>query len=255
MNIFLETILVLVIYFTIFFVIAKLKKDNSIVDIAWGLGFVVVALFSLIRGNMYTTRGILVTSLVTMWGLRLAYHLFLRNWSTEEDYRYKEMRKKWGDHQYLNSFFKVFMLQAIILFIIAFPIIIINSSENIGLNFLDYVGIVIWGIGFFFEVVGDKQLKNFVENRKTGKEIMTEGLWKYTRHPNYFGESTMWWGIFLIAFSGTGKIITIISPIVITFLLLFVSGVPLLEKKYSDRENFKEYSKRTNKFFPWFPKK
>ena len=140
------------------------------------------------------------------------------------------------------------------LFIVSLPITYGNNSPNQGLGWISYIGVAIWIIGYFFEVVGDKQLKDFLADPKNKGKLMTSGLWSYTRHPNYFGEATMWWGIFLIAITSLSGIWIIISPIVITYLLVFVSGVPMLEKKYKDRPDFILYSKHTPKFFPWFPK-
>jgi steroid 5-alpha reductase family enzyme len=247
-----ETLLVLFVYFNIWFLIGQLKKNNAVVDIAWGLGFVVVALFTFIYSEMVLINYV-ITILISLWGLRLGYYLFKRNWNKKEDYRYVEMRKSWIKYPMLQAYLKVYMLQMILMIIISIPIIFINSSSD-SLSLIAYFGILIWIIGYFFEVVGDYQLKVFVKNPNNKGKIMKTGLWKYTRHPNYFGEATMWWGIFIISLSVDG-IYTIISPILITLLLLFVSGVPLLEKKYKDNKEFQEYAKVTSVFIPWFVKK
>lgn len=139
--------------------------------------------------------------------------------------------------------------------LVSTSVIYINNSVPTPLGVLDYLGLTLWIIGYYFEVVGDRQLKDFLKKPENKGKIMKDGLWSFTRHPNYFGEATMWWGIFLIALSIPGGIITIISPLTITILLLFVSGVPLLEKSMADNKDFQEYMKETNKFFPWFPKK
>ncbi len=249
------SLLILVLsFFIIFFIISRYKDNNSLVDIAWGMGFVLVALYSFIIANNYTTRNIIVTLLIFIWGVRLSFYLFKRNWNSEEDFRYQKMRKKWGDKVALNSFFKVFLLQAVILLVISYPVFLININSESAWNFLDTLGLLLCFIGLFFEVVGDKQLKEFINNREDKNQIMTEGLWKYTRHPNYFGEATIWWGVFIIAISVEQGITTLISPILISYLLLFVSGVPLLEKRYKDNQSYQRYAQRTNKFFPWFPK-
>lgn len=256
MSIYFQLAAILSLYFITLFFIAQKLKNNSIVDIAWGAGFVIISLFSLIIGNAKTERAIVVTILVTLWGLRLFYHLAKRNCGKPEDYRYVNMRKRWGTKfARLKAFLNVFVLQGVLQYIIALPIILVNSTKSSELNILDYLGILIWIIGFFFEVVGDKQLKIFKSNPINKGKIMKTGLWKYTRHPNYFGEATMWWGIFIIALSVNGGFAAIISPILITLLLLFVSGVPLLEKKYKNNQEFTEYARKTNKFFPWIPKK
>lgn len=255
MNIYIQTILLIFIYFTIFFIVAQIKKDNSIVDIGWGLGFVLVSNYSLIGSEHFNFRSIITTIIVTLWGLRLFYHISRRNVGKPEDFRYAKMRKEWGKWLVPRAFFQVFMLQGFMMFIIAYPIVIINNSVNNDFKITDAIGLIIWAIGFFFEAVGDKQLRNFKKDSNNKGHILKNGLWKYTRHPNYFGEATMWWGIFFIALSVDSGIYGIISPIVITLLLLFVSGVPMLEYHYKDNLEFQDYAKVTNKFFPWFSKK
>ncbi len=241
-------------FFTVFFIIAQVVKNNAIVDFAWGLGFVLVAVYSLLAGPL-TSRGIIVTILVALWGLRLFYHIFRRNWGKPEDFRYAKWRREWGKWVVPRAFFQVFMLQAVIQLVIAWPIILVNTAENISLGIWAVLGIVVWVIGYFFEVVGDKQLADFKKNPANKGKIIRGGLWRYTRHPNYFGEAVMWWGIFLLALPVPLGLTGIISPVVITLLLLFVSGVPMLEKKYADNPEFQEYARVTNKFFPWLPRK
>lgn len=255
-NIYINVGILLLIYFLVIFIAAQILKNNSIVDSFWGPGFFLVALYTFIVSENIGLRSIIVSLLVTIWSLRLFTHITIRNWNKPEDYRYINMRKRWGtSFPRLKAFLNVFVLQGVLLYIIALPIIGANTMINQELKAINYIGIVVWIIGFFFESVGDKQLKDFIQNKNNKGKLMTGGLWQYTRHPNYFGEATMWWGIFLIAISSIDQIGFIVSPILITLLLLFVSGVPLLEKKYKDREDFIEYSKRTNKFFPGFPKK
>ncbi len=262
---FLITFGFLLIYFIVFFVIAQKKKNNGIADVAWGLGFVVVALVSLIVNQNFTLIPITITILVSLWGFRLFYYLVKRNWHAEEDYRYVEMRQKWGKNFTLNAFLRVFMSQMLILLVISLPIqlaamdqspIVITGSTPIG--YIIYgLGLVLWIIGYFFEVVGDAQLKAFKKDGTNKGKIMSSGLWKYTRHPNYFGEATMWWGIWLISMSTLYalNLLGFVGPTLITYLLLFVSGVPLLEKKYQDNKDFQEYARKTSVFFPLPPKK
>jgi steroid 5-alpha reductase family enzyme len=256
---FLVNILVLLVFFILFFILAQVKKNNGLADMAWGLGFVVVAITSMIYTQNYTILGITITALVTLWGLRLFFYIGLRNWNKPEDYRYVAMRKRWEPHVVIKAFFYVFMLQMSFLYIISAPIQLTHyiSSEVEGLGFIPYIiGLVIWIIGFFFEVVGDAQLKKFKQDSNNKGKLMTKGLWSYTRHPNYFGESAMWFGIGIIALATLNPLalIGLVGPLFITYLLLYVSGVPLLENKYKDREDFKAYQKRTSKFFPLPPK-
>ncbi len=255
MELYLESAILVFVYMTLFFLLATVKKNNSIVDYGWGLGFVLIAVYSLIRSGNYNQKTLLVTSIVAIWGLRLFYHILLRNHGKPEDFRYATWRREWGKWLVLRAFFQVFMLQGILMLIIAFPIVL-NNSKNIGnLGIIETVGFIVWIIGFFFEVVGDKQLKEFIKTRKTKGSIIKTGLWKYTRHPNYFGEATMWWGIFLIVLATKNGIWAIVSPLTISFLLVFVSGVPMLEKHYRDNAEYQDYASRTSKFLPWFPKK
>ncbi|MFA9422723.1 MAG: DUF1295 domain-containing protein [Sedimentibacter sp.] len=254
-NVYITVSILILVYFSVIFVVAQILKNNSIVDSFWGPGFLLVAVYTFINSSEYNVISALVTILVSIWALRLFTHITLRNWTKPEDYRYINMRKKWGtSFPLLKAYLNVFILQGVLLYIVALPIISVNSSIAEKINPLNLIGLVIWIIGFYFEVVGDKQLKDFKSNAANKGRLMTEGLWKYTRHPNYFGEAVMWWGIFLMSISRISHIINIISPITITFLLVFVSGVPLLENKYKDRPDFIEYCKITNKFFPWFKK-
>ncbi len=242
-------------YMTVIFIVALFKKDNSIVDIAWGLGFILVALLTFFLEKEFAVRHILVTVLVLIWGTRLAVHILFRNKGRGEDFRYAQWRIEWGKWFLLRSFFQIFMLQGLLLLVIAYPVILTNHSRKEGISYLDLVGVVLWITGFFFEALGDFQLSRFKRDPGNKGKIMRSGLWKYTRHPNYFGEAVMWWGIFLIALSVPLGWTAIVSPFLITFLLLRVSGVTMLEKKYVGNEEFEDYAKRTSAFFPWFPKK
>ena len=256
---FLINILVLLVFFITFFIIAQIKKNNGIADMAWGLGFVVVAVTSLIYTQNYTLLGITITALVAIWGIRLFFYIGIRNWNKPEDYRYVAMRKRWEPHVVIKAFIYVFMLQMSFLYIISLPIQMTNfiSIEVSALGYIPYIiGLIIWIIGFIFEAVGDAQLKAFKKKPDNKGKLMTTGLWRYTRHPNYFGESAMWIGIWIISLASLDllALIGIIGPLFITYLLLYVSGVPLLEEKYKDREDFKAYQKQTSKFFPLPPK-
>lgn len=243
------------VYMTAVFLIAVLAKDNSIVDVAWGPGFILVAVVTFWLRPGFEARHLLITLLVAIWGLRLAIHIFLRNRGRGEDFRYAKWRKDWGRWFIPRSFFQVFMLQGIFMLIISSSIVLVNRSPESGLTLLDALGGILWLIGFLFEAVGDYELKRFKQKPESKGKIMKTGLWKYTRHPNYFGEAALWWGIWLIALSVDSGWAAIISPLTISFLLLKVSGVKMLEKKYAGNEEFAAYARRTSPFFPWFPKK
>ena len=184
----------------------------------------------------------------------MASHIYFRNRGKKEDFRYLAWRKAWGKTFFWRSYLQIYLFQGFLLLIVVSPIILVGTFEQQPLGFLDFAGILIWVFGFIFEAVGDYQLSQFVTNPKNNGKILKSGLWKYTRHPNYFGEVVLWWGVFLIAFSSALGWLALASPILITFLILFVSGVPMLEKKYVGNEAYEEYAKKTNKFFPWIPK-
>jgi len=253
---------VLFVFFVIFFIIAQVKKNNGLADMAWGLGFVVIAVTSLIYSGTYSISALVVTGLVTIWGFRLFFFIGLRNWNKPEDFRYVNMRKKWKTNIPLKAFIFVFMFQGLLMYIISMPIQLVNlysvdTMTNTGYIVL-ILGVLLWLFGFYFEAVGDRQLKKFKMNPENKGQIMQSGLWKFTRHPNYFGESVMWWAVFVVSLSGfatLSSLFGIIGPILITYLLLYVSGVPLLEKKYKDNPLFQEYAKKTSKFIPLPPKK
>lgn len=257
---FLVNALALFVFFNLFFVIAQVKKNNGIADMAWGLGFVVVAITSLVYTGTYSIQALAVTLLVLLWGLRLFFYIGLRNWSKPEDFRYVEMRKKWKTNVRIKAYFIVFMLQMTFLYIISLPIQLVNLVQ-FELDMTGYIivgaGVFLWLIGFYFEAVGDQQLKNFKKDPANKGKILSTGLWKYTRHPNYFGEALMWWSVWIVSMSSLSltNLYGIIGPIFITYLLLYVSGVPLLEKKYKDNEAFQAYAKKTSIFFPLPPKK
>ena len=254
-NIFIVAALVIWIYFIGVFLLAQYLKNNSIVDSFWGPGFLVVALVTFLLTQYRGQRAMIITALVVIWAVRLFTHITIRNWRKPEDFRYINMRKRWGTKfALLKAYLHVFLLQGVLLFIISVTIISGNSNPDQTIGLPAVLGILLWITGFFFEAIGDRQLTEFKAKPESKGKLMTQGLWSYTRHPNYFGEAVQWWGIFLIAITRPAEIWLIISPIVITLLLLFVSGVPLLEKKYKDRPDFQAYSRRTAKFFPWFPK-
>lgn len=255
LDFFLYSAVAVILYMTAIFILALIKRDNSIVDIAWGVGFILVAFLTFCLKKGVTFRHVLVIILVFLWGTRLAVHIAIRNRGRGEDFRYAQWRKDWGRRFVLRSFFQIFMLQGFLLLVISYPLMLVNHSTEGGISFFDIAGAAIWLIGFFFEAVGDYQLLKFKRREENREKIMTYGLWRYTRHPNYFGEAVMWWGIFLIALSVNHGWTAFISPLLITFLLLRVSGVIMLEKKYVGKKEFEEYARSTSAFFPWFPRK
>lgn len=253
MNIW-QTLAFVLFYMCMWFVVSIIKKRNDVADTAWGLGFVALAWTSFAMSLRQTNVALLVNILVTIWGLRLAYHIHKRNHNKPEDARYQQWRAQWK-YFYTRSFFQVFMLQGVLLWLISWPIIFVNFNEKLfNINWISYLGLMLWIIGFVFESVGDAQLKKFITNPTNKGKLMTSGLWKYSRHPNYFGEVMQWWGIFVMALSATNEWTLIVSPLTITFLIVFVSGIPMTEKRYAGRPDWEEYKRRTSSLIPLPPR-
>lgn len=241
---------------TLLWLVSLVIRNASIVDIFWGLGFIIVtwATFALAPQG-YLPRKQLIAVLVTIWGLRLALHIGLRNWGRPEDFRYAKWREENGPRWWWLSFFQVFLLQGVLMWILSAPLIAAQTSGFPAiLTPVDIVGVLIWAVGFVFETIGDLQLVLFKANTAARGKLLTTGLWKYTRHPNYFGEAVLWWGYYVIALAA-GAAWTIFSPILMTYLLMKVSGVAMLERTMKLKPGYEEYVQRTNAFVPWFPRK
>ncbi|CAN5266406.1 DUF1295 domain-containing protein [soil metagenome] len=254
-QLFLISALAIFAYMVTVFLWATLIKDNSIVDVAWGLGFVVVAATGLLLHPSPTLFQIALMAITACWALRLSSYIYLRNRNTGEDYRYAQWRKDWGKYVVVRAFFQVFMLQGVFMFVIALPIMVVMAAPAAPLLPLSYLGMAIWLIGFLFEAIGDGQKSRFKANPTNKGKIMQRGLWAYTRHPNYFGEALLWWGVFIYAIPAGYWWLSLVSPVVLTFLLTKVSGVAMLEKKYEGNKEFEEYARRTSAFIPWVPRK
>ena len=255
LNLFwLSGIVILALMVLLWFVSLALK-NSSIVDIFWGIGFVIIAWLAFSLGGGYIPRKQFVAVLVTMWGLRLALHIGIRNWGRGEDFRYAKWREENGPRWWWFSFFQVFLLQGILMWIISAPLIAAQTSGfPVIITPLDMIGVVVWIVGFLFEMLGDLQLMSFKQNPKNKGKLLTKGLWKFTRHPNYFGEAVLWWGYYIIALA-SGSWWTIFSPILMTYLLMNVSGVAMLERTMKLKPGYEEYIRKTNAFFPWLPKR
>ncbi len=254
MNYFVTLALVLFAYMSLWFVVSLIKKRNDVADVAWGLGFVLMTWVSFALSDDSGIRGLLIGILVSIWGFRLAWHIHSRNKGKGEDYRYLAWRKEWGKWFYIRSYFQVHLLQGVFLFLIVMPVLLVNKNAGASLGLLDFIGVAVWLIGFYFEAVGDAQLARFIKDPANKGKLMQRGLWAYTRHPNYFGEVTQWWGLWLVALSVPYGWLGIIGPITITFLILKVSGIPMLEKKMEENPEFAEYRKRVSMFFPLLPR-
>lgn len=252
MNLFLFAIVLLSVFMSLIFAVALICKDNSIVDIFYGLAFVLVGWSAFLAVGSGHGRQLLVLTLVTTWGLRLAGHILLRKrGEAGEDFRYRQWREEWGATFIWRSFLQVFMLQGAVVFLVALPLLLVIRQPGGPLGWLDLLGGLIWLVGFAFEALADWQLLRFKQDPANRGKLMQYGLWRFTRHPNYFGEAILWWGLWLIALNVPYGIFAIVSPLLIDFLLLKVSGIPMLEAKYQGRPEFEAYKQRTNAFFPW----
>jgi len=207
------------------------------------------------QGEQPGARRALVPALVTLWGLRLAFYIGWRNQGKGEDYRYQAMRKKVGEPFPWLSLVTVFWLQAFLLWLIAMPLYQVQRA-TVSLGWLDAMGLALFALGLFFETVGDLQMSRFKSDPANRGKVLDRGLWRYTRHPNYFGDATVWWGLSCFAFATPGSAWVVFSPILMTFFLLRVSGVTLLEKGLSrTKPAYADYVRSTSAFLPWPPKK
>lgn len=255
-NTMLLAAVVIFVYVNLVHLVALVKKDNGLMDGAWGMGFILVALFTLVAADGLDARRILLGTLVLVWGVRLSLHILIRNAGREaEDFRYRNWRETWGRWFYVRSYLQIYMLQGTVMFLVSTPILLVNARRGGPLGLLDALGVAVWLLGFLFEAIGDYQLLRFVRIPGNKGRVMRYGVWRLTRHPNYFGEATLWWGCFLIALGVPGGWWALISPVLIGFLLLRVSGIPMLEAKYKDRPEYQDYRRTTRAFFPWFPRK
>lgn len=257
LSLLLQASLVIWVLVTLLWVWSALIKNVSIVDIFWGIGFVLVNAFYVFSTGDLNPRKLLILFLVTVWGLRLAIYLAIRNIGKGEDFRYRQFRGNYGHERYWwISYFQTFLLQGFLIIVVSLPLLGISDSPHPGnLNFLDYLGIGVWLVGFTFEAGGDYQLWRFRRNPENKGKVLATGFWKYTRHPNYFGDSAVWWAYAIISVAAGGYW-QIAGSAVMTLLILRVSGVALLEKTLkTSKPQYREYIQRTSTFFPWFPKK
>lgn len=229
-------------------------RNASIVDVFWGLGFVLVSWTTVLLTDTTAMRRWVIVATATFWGTRLAAYLAWRNLGKPEDYRYGAMRDKYGDRFAWVSALLVFGLQGMLMWIVSWPLQFGQQSAA-ALNWLDVLGVVLWTVGWLFETVGDWQLARFKRQSQHAGQVMDRGLWRYTRHPNYFGDFLVWWGFYLMAVASQAPWWTIVSPLVMSVLLMRVSGVTLLERNLQTRRpQYADYMRRTSAFFPWPPR-
>lgn len=242
------------LHMTTFYLLAILAKRNDLADVAWGLGFIMVAVVSGLANSGSTPRQVVVLTLVLLWAVRLAMHIWARNRGQPEDFRYKKWREDWGDQYLWKAYLNVFLLQGLFMVINSLPIWLVNTTDRGGFTLLNGVGVAVWLVGLLFEAVGDLQLTLFRRNPANKGQIITTGLWRYTRHPNYFGEALLWWGLWIVTIGSRLWLLGAIGPAFITLMLTRVSGIPMLEKRSATKPGWAAYAARTNAFVPWFPK-
>ena len=236
--------------------VSVVAKNASIVDIVWGLGFVLVGWVSFGVGDGDDTRGWVLAILVSVWGLRLAGYLARRNIGHGEDYRYRAMRKHWGARFPIVSLVTVFLLQGVLMWVVSLPLQLGQIETSPGFGPIGTMGVLVWAVGLFFEAVGDAQLRRFKSDPANEGRVMSSGLWRYTRHPNYFGDAVVWWGIALVAAEAGVGVFGLIGAALMTFLLVRVSGVALLEKSLRKRKpEYEEYVRATSSFVPRPPRR
>lgn len=226
----------------------------SVVDTAWGLGFVVVALVAAVVGDGPLWRRLLVLLLVAVWGGRLARHMHTRNQGKGEDPRYEAMLADQPGDPFLVAVRKVYLVQGVAVWFVSLPLQVSAASGD-GLVVVAVLGAAVWLLGVVFEAVGDAQLARFKADARNKGTVMDRGLWGWTRHPNYFGDSAVWWGLYLVAASAWPGVLTVLSPVVMTYFLVFATGARLLEKEMSKRPGYPEYQQRTSYFIPRPPKR
>jgi steroid 5-alpha reductase family enzyme len=257
MEVYILTAIIIVVVLSEFaFIVSLATKDASIADIFWGLYFVAIATILLLKHD-HSVVQIISAVLVSIWGLRLTWHIAKRKINKPEDFRYAKDRTKWNDSFAIKSYLKHYLFQAFLAVVISTSIIVAAYADSTynTLSWWQWLGILVWLMGFAFESIGDWQLSRFLNSKKSKDTVMKTGLWKYTRHPNYFGEILQWWGLWLLVLGLPYSFWAIISPLAITFFIVFVSGVPLLEKKYKNDKKYQAYAKRTSILIPLPPKK
>lgn len=244
----LTIIIAIIIFVHIFFLWAFAKKNFAVIDIGWGLGCLLAVVVAYLH-NDSSTKNLLLLGAVVIWGLRLASYILIRSWGKGEDPRYTKFREEWKPHSNLQAYFKVFLFQGVLMGVVTLPATV-GMSQNSEMTLINYIGVLIWILGFSLEVYADYYLNWWKSVPSHKGQICKTGPWTLCRFPNYFGEVLLWYGVFLIGFSLSSSW-SIIGAIVINLLILKVTGVPLLEEKYLKRQDYREYSSKVPRFIPF----
>ena len=257
-NVFLDAALLILAGMSVMAVVGLRARDNSLVDIAYGPLFVLAGWGAWLAADGMSDlqpRPLMLLTLVSVWGVRLGLHIGLRDRGRGEDFRYRRFREEWGDTIVWRSLLQIYLLQGAVVLVIATPILLAIAAPGGRLGVADGIGVLLFAAGLLFEAVRDWQMTVFKRQGENRGRLIRSGLWRFSRHPNYFGEALLWWGIFLIGLGAGSGWYGLVSPLVIAFLLLKVSGIPMLEAKYRDNPEFADYKARTSAFFPWFPRR
>jgi steroid 5-alpha reductase family enzyme len=247
---------VILMYVSVLFCISIVLKRNDIADTGWGVGIFLVGLSTLLYTKEQNVAFFLVLFFVFLWAMRLSVRIFRRNRKKGEDVRYRKWREEWGRAFYLRSYFQIYILQGFLMIVVGYPLIhttVFGFAYEVGVYTI--IGAFVWLFGFLFEAVSDAQLDSFLSEAQNKGKLMRYGLWKYSRHPNYFGEVVLWWGIWLMVVPTSYGVVVVVSPLTITFLILYVSGIPMLESHMATHPEFEDYKKTTSVFIPLSPRK
>jgi steroid 5-alpha reductase family enzyme len=256
-QVYLEALLVILIMMTLLWLVSIRLKNASIVDLFWGFGFVLAGTVYFLNTEGLEIRKTLVMIMISLWGIRLSSYLVWRNWNKGEDFRYQQFRSRYGEDRYWwISLFQVFLLQGILMWLISAPLLgaqFYGREKNLG--WLDGVGMFFWLTGIIFEAGGDFQLARFRSDPANKDRVLNTGFWRYTRHPNYYGDASVWWGYGFISIAAGGYW-PVLGSVLMTAIIIKVSGVALLEKNLKvSKPEYREYIRKTSSFIPWFPRK
>lgn len=251
MSVYLVSAVLLLVYINIFYFYTLSTEDYTIVDIAWGLGFILVAMFCTLVAKQTSISLWVVDALISIWGLRLSIYIYLRHKGKPEDYRYHALRQSWGRLAWAHSYLKVFLLQASIIWIMSTPVMYLSTQNDTDMNVWGVLLASVGLLGIAYESIADYQNYIFKSDEKNTGKFCETGLWRYSRHPNYFGELAFWWALGLLICVTSQSFIGLITPIIINLLIYFVSGVPLLEEKRKDDPAYQAYKMKTNCIIPF----
>lgn len=245
------TVLAIGTYMTLAYGVATWKRNLGLVDIFWGGGFIIIAVTGLVFSTEIVFRQWLILAMTLIWAFRLAGHIGRRNWTKPEDFRYREMRQRWGRSVWWKGYTHIFLLQGGLMCVVGLPVMAAFMQGQAKLSGLDILGVCIWAAGLAFEWTADSQLRHFLAHEKSPENsVMTRGVWALSRHPNYLGEALLWWGMALVAYNASRAWWVFAGPLTLTLLLRYVSGVPPLEARYKDSAAYQAYAAHTPVFVP-----